>query len=147
MKTIGKHINNALKKELRGIPVVASFATTANDRKTCQMEYYNLEIVTSVGYRVKSEHDTQFRIWANKILKEHLLEGYTINQQIQIKQLTDLKNTIKFLSHVIEQKELTPNEANGLLQVITDYTYDLNSLDKHVYQQLQIETTTILTHI
>lgn len=111
------------------------------------MEYYNLEIVTSVGYHVKSEHDTQFRIWANKILKEHLLEGYTVNQQIQIKQLTDLKNTIKFLSHVIEQKELTPNEANGLLQVITDYTYDLNSLDKHVYQQLQIETTTILTHI
>ncbi|WP_353745287.1 RhuM family protein [Culturomica sp.] len=66
MKTIGKHINNALKEELRVIPVVAKLATTANDRKTCQMEYYNFEIVTSVGYRVKSEHDTQFRIWANK---------------------------------------------------------------------------------
>lgn len=83
------------------------------------MEYYNLEIVTSVGYRVKSEHATQFRIWANKILKEHLLEGYTINQQIQIKQLTDLKNTIKLLSHVIELQTKLMDYYKSLQIILT----------------------------
>ncbi|WP_418536208.1 RhuM family protein [Odoribacter laneus] len=142
IKTIGKHINNALKEELKGTPVVAKFATTAKDGKTYQMEFYNLEMVTSVGYRVKSERGTRFRIWANKILKEYLLKGYAVNQQIQIKQLTELKNTIKILSHVTEQKELTQNEANGLLKVILDYTYGLDILDKYDFQQLQIEATT-----
>lgn len=89
-----------------------------------------------------SERGTQFRIWANKILKEYLLKEYAVNQQIQIKQLTDLKNTIRLLSHVIKQKELTQDEANGLLQVITDYTYGLDILDKYDYQQLEIEATT-----
>ena len=69
IKTIGKHINNALKEELSDISVVAKFATTASDGKTYQVEYYNLEMITSVGYRVKSKRGTQFRIWANKVLK------------------------------------------------------------------------------
>ncbi len=82
VKTIGKHINNALKEELLGQPVVAKFATTATDGKTYQVEYYNLEMITSVGYRVKSPRGVQFRIWANKILKEYLLRGYSINQRL-----------------------------------------------------------------
>lgn len=81
IKTIGKHINNALKEELAGFPVVAKFATTATDGKTYQVEYYNLDVVISVGYRVKSNRGILFRIWANKILKEHLLKGYSINEQ------------------------------------------------------------------
>ncbi len=76
IKTIGKHINNAKKEELEGIPVVAKFATTALDGKSYQMEYYNIEMITSVGYRVKSQRGTQFRIWANKILKDYLIKGY-----------------------------------------------------------------------
>lgn len=82
VKTIGKHINNALKEELDGIPVVANFATTAADGKTYQVEHYNLEMITSVGYRVKSRRGIQFRQWANKILKQYILRGYSINQRL-----------------------------------------------------------------
>lgn len=82
VKTIGKHVNNALKEELAGFAVVAKFATTAADGKTYQMEYYNIEMVTSVGYRVKSKRGVQFRQWANKVLKEYLLRGYSINQRL-----------------------------------------------------------------
>lgn len=69
VKTIGKHIANALKEELVGLAVVAKFATTAADGKTYQVEHYNLEMITSIGYRVKSPRGVQFRVWANKILK------------------------------------------------------------------------------
>lgn len=80
VKTIGKHINNALKEELADLSVVAKFATTATDGKTYQVEYYNLDVIISVGYRVKSNRGILFRIWANKILKEHLLKGYSVNE-------------------------------------------------------------------
>lgn len=142
IKTIGKHINNALREELKDIPVVAKFATTASDGKTYQVEYYNIEMITSVGYRVKSQRGIQFRIWSNKVLKDYLIKGYAVNQQATTEQLVDLKNTIKLLSNVIEHKELSLGEANGLLQVITDYTYGLDTLDKYDYQQLEIESTT-----
>lgn len=82
VKTIGKHIVNALKEELEDCPVVAKFATTAADGKTYQVEYYNIEMITSVGYRVKSKRGIQFRAWANKVLKEYLLKGYSINQRL-----------------------------------------------------------------
>lgn len=79
---MGKHINNALKEELEGLSVVAKFATTASDGKTYQMEYYNIEVITSVGYRVKSKRGVQFRAWANKVLKEYLLRGYNVNRRL-----------------------------------------------------------------
>lgn len=82
VKTIGKHISNAIKEELAGLPVVAKFATTASDGKTYQVEHYNLEMITSIGYRVKSARGVQFRVWANKILKDYLLRGYSINQRL-----------------------------------------------------------------
>ena len=82
VKTIGKHINNALKEELEGLSVIAKFATTATDGKTYQVEYYNIEVITSVGYRVKSKRGVQFRAWANKVLKEYLLRGYSVNQRL-----------------------------------------------------------------
>jgi len=142
IKTIGKHINNAKKEELEGIPVVAKFATTALDGKSYQVEYYNIEMITSVGYRVKSQRGTQFRIWANKVLKDYLIKGYAINQQAKAAQLEDLKSTVRLLSNVIEHKQLTLDEANGLLRVITDYTYGLDTLDKYDYQQLEVDSTT-----
>lgn len=83
VKTIGKHINNALKEELVNQAVVAKFATTATDGKTYQVEYYNLDMILSVGYRVKSNRGIQFRQWANKVLKEYLLTGYAINKRIE----------------------------------------------------------------
>ena len=83
VKTIGKHVNNELKEELAGISVVAKFATTATDGKVYQVEYYNLDMVLSVGYRVKSSRGIEFRRWANKVLKEYLLKGHAINYRLE----------------------------------------------------------------
>jgi hypothetical protein len=85
VKTIGKHINNALKEELKDFPTVANFATVQieGDRKISRnIEYYNLDVVISVGYRVKSRRGIEFRAWANKVLKDHLLKGYSMNKRI-----------------------------------------------------------------
>lgn len=82
VKTIGKHINNVFKEgELERNPVVAKFATTALDGKTYQTEHYNLDVIISVGYRVKSKQGTKFRIWANRVLKDYLVKGYAINEK------------------------------------------------------------------
>ncbi len=99
VKTIGKHINNALKEELKGFSVVAKFETTASDGKTYQVEYYNLDMVLSIGYRVKSQQGIQFRIWANKVLKDYMLKGYALNNRINriednLQQLTEKVNEI-----------------------------------------------------
>lgn len=143
IKTIGKHINNALREELDGFSVVAKFATTAADGKTYQVEHYNLDMILSVGYRVKSKQGIQFRGWANKVLKEYLIKGYAVSEKIKTKQYEELKQTVKLLANVIENKqELSGDEATGLLQVITDYTYALDTLDKYDYQQLTVERTT-----
>ena len=82
VKTIGKHINNALREELRDIAVVANFATTAADGKVYSVAYYNLDMILSVGYRVKSSRGIRFRRWANRVLKEYLLKGYSLNQRL-----------------------------------------------------------------
>lgn len=142
VKTIGKHINNALQEELKEISVVANFATTATDGKTYKVDHYNLDMIISIGYRVKSNRGIQFRIWANKILKEYIIKGYSINQQAKTEQLEDLKNTVKLLSNVINTQSLTADEATGLLKVITDYTYALDTLDRYDYQSLEIDYTT-----
>lgn len=83
IKTIGKHINNALAEELKLIPVVANFATTATDGKIYQVEHYNLDMIISVGYRVKSQRGVQFRRWASEILKEYLLKGNLLNHRFE----------------------------------------------------------------
>ena len=83
VKTIGKHINNALMEELQELTVVAKNATTATDGKTYHVEYYNLDMILSVGYRVKSQKGIRFRMWSNRVLKDYLLKGYAINQRIE----------------------------------------------------------------
>ena len=83
VKTIGKHINNALHEELSDCSVVAKFATTAIDGKTYQVEHYNLDMVVSIGYRVKSKRGIEFRKWANIVLKNYLLRGYVINKRVE----------------------------------------------------------------
>src|SRR6056297_3655011 len=112
IKTIGKHIANALKEELQSIPVVAKFATTAADGKIYQVEYYNLDMIISIGYRVKSERGIQFRIWANKVLKDYLLRGYTVNQRID-----RIENDVSLLKRKVNEFDfhvktnLPPNEG------------------------------------
>jgi hypothetical protein len=142
---ISRHINNIFKEgELDRNSVYAKFAYTAADGKIYWVDFYNLDVIISVGYRVKSQRGTQFRIWANSILKDYIIKGYAINEKIQLQQYNDLKQTIKLLSNVVQNKEipLTADEATGLLQVITDYTYALDTLDKYDYQQLAVEETT-----
>jgi hypothetical protein len=83
IKTIGKHINNALNEELADFSVVANFATTAADGKVYQVEYYNLDVILSIGYRVKSNRGVQFRIWANRVLKNYIMKGYAVNKRFE----------------------------------------------------------------
>ena len=85
VKTIGKHINNALREELEGLSTIANFATVqfeGSRKVTRNIDYYNLDVILSVGYRVKSKRGVQFRIWANKVLKDYLLRGYSVNQRL-----------------------------------------------------------------
>lgn len=106
VKTIGKHINNALKEELEGISTVANFAIVhfEGERKVQRnIEYFNLDVILSVGYRVKSKQGIHFRIWANKVLKNHLLEGYTINNRINLLELklnTDIDKLTKKMNEI-----------------------------------------------
>jgi len=143
---ISKHIRNIFKEgELDRDSVYANFAYTATDGKLYDVDHYNLDVIISVGYRVKSKQGTQFRIWANSVLKEYLIKGYVIDQRVKVEQLEELKQTVKLLSNVLNAKSLTANEATGLLKVITDYTYALDTLDKYDYQSLEITETTTET--
>ena len=111
VKTIGKHINNALKEELAGEPVVAKFATTKKYGRqegytqTVQVDYYNLEMITSVGYRVKTQRGVQFRKWANRILKEYLIKGYVINNDIKVERYNELKDVVRLMSRALSLQE------------------------------------------
>jgi prophage maintenance system killer protein len=142
---ISRHITNIFKeKELDIKSVVAKNATTAADGKTYQVDYYNLDVIISIGYRIKSQRGTQFRIWANKILKEYLIRGYSINEKAlkqQNQQLQELQKTIKILSSAVQSKELTTDESKGLLSIISDYSYALDILDQYDYQSLTITDT------
>ena len=135
IKTIGKHINNALKEELlEDNSVVAKFATTASDGKTYQVEYYNLDMILSVGYRVKSNKGIIFRRWANKVLKEYTLKGYAVNQR----RLEYLEKTIKLIdiANRIDER-LERNDAKEILKVIGDYSKALYLLDDYDHRTLK----------
>lgn len=106
------------------------------------LTHYNLDVIISVGYRVKSQRGTQFRIWANRVLKEYLIQGYAINNKLQGEQLENIKNTVRLMSNVLESQSLSGDEATGLLKVIRDYTYALDTLDRYDYQELEIDNTT-----
>ena len=142
---ISKHLSNVFREsELDRSSVVAKNATTGSDGKTYQVDYFNLDVIISIGYRVKSKQGTQFRIWANRVLKDYLTNGYAIDKkrfQEQSRQLEELKQTVKLLGNVIESKALNSDEATGLLKVVTDYAYALDVLDKYDHQLLEIEAT------
>ena len=103
-KTISKHVNNALREELAGEPVVAKFATPRGygrvewHLQTQMVEYYSLEMITSVGFRVKSKQGVVFRKWANSILKQYIIKGYVVNQQMKIERYNELKDVVRFMS-------------------------------------------------
>ena len=126
-KTIRKRINNTLQEECDN-SVVAKFATTAKDGKTYQVDYYNLDMIISIGYRVKSKNGIIFRKWANKALKDYLIKGYSVNQ----KRLEYLEKTIKLIDIAgrIDQK-LNGNEAQEIIKIINNYSNALNLLDDY----------------
>ena len=107
-----------------------------------KIKFYNLDVIISVGYRVKSMRGTQFRIWANRVLKEYLIQGYAINRNVKAEQLDELKRTIAIMNEVLAAKSVTKDEAIGLLRVISDFAYGLDTLDRYDYQQLEISDTT-----
>lgn len=148
-KTISKHINNALKEELADEVVVANFANTTRHgamegkTQTHEKEFFNLEMVTSVGYRVKSKRGVQFRKWANRILKEYLIKGYIINERIRKEQLGELRQLVQVASRAISNQEVPQTvESQDLLNVVVDYTYALDTLDNYDYERLTIDKTT-----
>ena len=132
---ISRHIKNIfLEEELNRNSVVANFATTASDGKVYQIDYYNLDVIISVGYRVRSKEGTQFRIWANKILKDYMLKGYAVNQR----RLEYLEKTIKLIdiANRIDER-LENNDAKEILRVIGDYSKALNLLDDYDHRTLK----------
>lgn len=142
---ISRHLHNVFRdKELDKDSVVAKFATTAADGKYYQVEYYNLDAIISVGYRVNSRRGTQFRIWAANVLKQHLINGYTINEQRlkqQVSKLHALQRAIKLIGSMKDKKRLEYREALGLIEVINDYNYALGLLDDYDYKRLKISQT------
>ena len=148
-KTISKHINNALKEELADEVVVAKFANTTKHgamegkTQTHEKEYFNLEMVTSVGYRVKSKRGVQFRKWANKVLREYLVKGYVVNERIRKEQLGELRQLVQVASRAISNQKIENTvESQDLLNVVVDYTYALDTLDNYDYERLTIDKTT-----
>jgi hypothetical protein len=125
---VSRHLNNIFKaRELRRDSVVAFFATTASDGKTYQVEYFNLDAIIGVGYRVNSKRGTQFRIWATSVLREHLVRGYTVNE----KRLKELRQTVQLIAEVAGRHPLTSDEAAAVLFVVRDYTFALDLLDDY----------------
>ena len=140
---ISRHIRNIFKEKELDEKSNMHFLHIANSDKP--VAAYSLDVIISVGYRVKSPQGTQFRIWANTILKDYLITGYAINEKRlkeQSRQLEELKQTVKLLGNVIGSKALNTEEAEGLLKVITDYTYALDVLDKYDHQVLEIQDIT-----
>ena len=163
-KTIRKHIANAIKEELAGEVVVANFATTTEHgaiegksqthdvrfygaiegkSQTHDVRFYNLDVIISVGYRVKSKKGVDFRRWANRVLKEYLVKGYAVNKALTEQHYTELKQLIAVLGRTVKAQEaLTSDDALNLVEVVTDYAYALDTLDRYDYQQLAVEQTT-----
>jgi prophage maintenance system killer protein len=136
VKTIGKHIGNVfVEGELLRDSVVAKFATTADDGKSYQVEYYNLDVIISVGYRVKSKRGTQFRQWATQRLKDHLVKGYTVNQ----KRLEQLHQTIQLIEKGGKIDDLTLTQAKGLIEIISGYTQSFILLNQFDSNKLSVE--------
>ncbi len=138
--TISRHIKNIFNEgELKQNSVVANFATTASDGKTYQVDFYNLDAIISVGYRVNSSKATQFRIWATKTLKKYLTDGYVINKNIleqQKNKLLALQQTVDLLNRSLLNQAETLKQAQDISNILTDFVKGLNLLDDYDHQQL-----------
>lgn len=147
--TIGLHIRNAYKEgELQpdGTAEDSSVVQNEGTRKVRRkIRFYNLDVIISVGYRVKSRQGTQFRQWASRVLRDHIVKGYTLNEQRfrdQAEKLVDMRQTVELLARTLANQELVSETGKDVLRVITDYAYALTLLDRYDHGTLTIEETT-----
>ncbi|WP_177865959.1 RhuM family protein [uncultured Bacteroides sp.] len=140
-KTIRKHINNVFSEGELGKENNTHFLRVDGVKQP--VAFYSLDVIISIGYRVKSQRGTQFRIWANKILKDYLVKGYVVNKALTEQRYTELKQLVTVLGRTVKAQEaLTSEDALNLVEVVSDYAYALDTLDRYDYQQLAVEQTT-----
>ncbi|WP_028913138.1 virulence protein RhuM/Fic/DOC family protein [Prevotella sp. MA2016] len=139
---IRRHVLNAFKEgELERDNNNVHFLHVNGVKKP--VPYYSLDVIISVGYRVHSQRGTAFRIWARKIIKDYLVNGYAVNKRIHSEQIGELRQLVGMLGRTIQNQTLLSNdETNALFEVVTDYTYALDTLDNYDYERLSIDKTT-----
>ena len=146
-QNVSLHVSNVFKEgELEQASTVKEYLTVQQEGKRSvsrQVKYYNLDVIISVGYRVKSKRGTAFRIWARNILKDYLIKGYAVNERMRKEQIAELRQLVGMLGRTIQNQPLLSNdETNALFEVVTDYTYALDTLDNYDYERLTINKTT-----
>ena len=144
---ISRHIREVFKEhELTKEATVAKNATVqieGNREIVRQIEYYNLDVIISVGYRVRSQRGVQFRQWANKVLKDYMLKGYAINDKIRREQLSDLRQLVQIVGRTVQSKAIeSTDETQAIFDVVVDYAYALDTLDNYDYERLAVKETT-----
>jgi len=153
VRTINEHVINAFDEgELAREATIRNFRIVRQEGQRQverEIEHYNLDVIISVGYRVKSKQGTQFRIWANRVLKDHLVQGYTLNQQrleAQQEKMDELRQAIALSARLIHNKNLSPDESRGILTILEKYSHALTVLDDYDHQRLQVTGTRTLAH-
>ena len=146
-QNVSLHVNNVFREhELERGSTVKEYLTVQTEGKRVisrKVKYYNLDVIISVGYRVKSKRGTAFRIWARKILKDYLIKGYAVNENIRREQIGELRQLVGILGRAIQSQPMMPSEdSQALFDVVTDYAYALDTLDNYDYERLVIEKTT-----
>ena len=146
-QNISLHIGNIFREgELQKEATVKEYLTvqTEGNRQICRkVLYYNLDIIISVGYRVKSQRGVQFRQWANRILKDYLIKGYAVNDKIRREQLSDLRQLVQIVGRTVQSKAVeSADETQAIFDVVLDYTYALDTLDNYDYERLTVKETT-----
>ena len=146
-QNISLHINNIFKEgELSKDATVKEYLTVQKEGNRVihrRVKYFNLDVIISVGYRVKSIRGTRFRQWANGVLKDYLIKGYAINERMRKEQIGELRQLVGMLGRTIQSQPLLSNdETNALFEVVTDYTYALDTLDNYDYERLTINKAT-----
>ena len=169
-QNVSLHVGNVFKEgELEENSTVKEYLTVQKEGKrevNRKVKYYNLDVIISVGYRVKSKRGTAFRIWARNILKEYLVRGYAVNQRIHSEQIAELRQLVQMVGRTIQNQQIEPNDENGrsseshhacmngrvasdidevnqaLFDIVVDYTYALDTLDDYDYQRLRLAGTT-----
>ena len=146
-QNVSLHLGNLYKEgELEKEGTVKEYLTVQQEGKrkvTRKVKYYDLDVIISVGYRVHSKRGTAFRIWARQIIKNYLVKGYAVNERIRHEQIGELRQLVGMLGRTIQNQEVISNdETTALFEVVTDYTYALDTLDNYDYERLSIEKTT-----